>query len=199
MRYLFKQLPVYAAVVILFFSFNSNAAEELSGVHADIYNVAVECRDNIVSLFNRYIRLGKLTKTQLFDTFYIPIPKTYPQKYHTQYDMITDKELRKILDECLMKDKHIVFAVAVDRNGYLPTHNTKYSHKLTGKASIDIKKNRTKRIFNDRTGLAAARNTKDYLLQEYNRDTGVKMYDLSVPIFIGGKHWGALRIGYKLK
>ena len=198
MKHLFKKSHVYVFLIILFFSFNVNA-QELTGVHSDMLKIAMECRDNVVSMFNKYLRLGKLTESQLFDTFYIPIPKTYPQKYHTQYDMVTDNELRKILDNCLMQDKRIVFAVAVDKNGYLPTHNTKYSHKLTGKPSIDIKKNRTKRIFNDRTGLAAARNQKTYLLQEYNRDTGVKMYDLSVPIFINGKHWGALRIGYKLK
>jgi methyl-accepting chemotaxis protein len=111
--------------------------------------------------------------------------------------MITDSALRNILDRCLAKDKRFIFAVAVDKNGYLPTHNTKYSQKLTGKSRIDIKKNRTKRIFNDRTGLAAARNTEPYLLQKYNRDTGKDMYDMSVPIFINNKHWGALRIGYK--
>ena len=198
MKHLIKKSHIYLFLIMLVLSFNVNA-QELTGVHSDMLRIAAECRDNIVSLFNKDIRLGKLTESQLFDTFYIPIPKTYPQKYHTQYDMITDSELRKILDNCLMRDNKIIFAVAVDKNGYLPTHNTKYSHKLTGKSSIDIKKNRTKRIFNDRTGLAAARNQKTYLLQEYNRDTGVKMYDLSVPIFINGKHWGALRIGYKLK
>ena len=47
------------------------------------------------------------------------------------------------------------------------------------------------------TGLAAARNTEPYLLQKYARDTGEKMADLSVPIFIRNQHWGAVRIGYK--
>jgi methyl-accepting chemotaxis protein len=57
--------------------------------------------------------------------------------------------------------------------------------------------NRTKRIFNDRTGLAAAQNTASFLIQKYQRDTGETMADLSVPIFIDGKHWGSIRLGYR--
>ncbi len=185
-------------VFIIFTFFTSiSFAEELTGIHLKAKNVATACAKDVTNLFKRYLKEGKLNEDQLFDTFYIPIPNTYPQKYHTQYDMITDSALRNILDRCLAKDKRFIFAVAVDKNGYLPTHNTKYSQKLTGKSRIDIKKNRTKRIFNDRTGLAAARNTEPYLLQKYNRDTGKDMYDMSVPIFINNKHWGALRIGYK--
>ena len=97
----------------------------------------------------------------------------------------------------LEMDAHLKFVVAVDRNGYLPTHNAKYSKPLTGDGDYDTKNNRTKRMFNDRTGLAAARNEKPYLLQKYQRDTGVEMKDLSVPIVIQGRHWGAIRIGYQ--
>ncbi|UOD34660.1 chemotaxis protein [Deferribacteraceae bacterium V6Fe1] len=196
-----KILRLIAGICLFFMVVYPDFAvsEELGLYHKNVLNIANECRSEIVDLFNSYIGSGKLKVNQIFDTFYIPIPNTYPQKYHTQYDMVTDEELRKILDNCLEKDKNFIFVVAVDKNGYLPTHNTKYSQKLTGNPEIDILKNRTKRIFNDRTGLAAARNTEPYLLQSYNRDTGEKMYDLSVPIFINNKHWGALRIGYKEK
>ena len=40
-------------------------------------------------------------------------------------------------------------------------------------------------------------NTNPYLLQKYSRDTGEQLADLSVPIWVQGKHWGALRVGYK--
>jgi methyl-accepting chemotaxis protein len=67
---------------------------------------------------------------------------------------------------------------------------------LTNDADYNTKNNRTKRLFNDRTGLAAARNQEEYLLQRYERDTGESVYDLSLPIFIKEKHWGAIRIGF---
>jgi hypothetical protein len=46
-----------------------------------------------------------------------------------------------------------------------------------------------------------AANTKPFLLQTYRRDMGggsfVLMKDLSAPIHIHGRHWGAFRMGYR--
>ncbi len=170
--------------------------DTLSPQDLKIKQIAVECRDKVTKQLENLISRKELTINQLFDTFYIPIPNTSPQKYNTQYDKYTDLYLQNTLDEFLERDGKILFVVAVDVNGYLPTHNSRYSKKLTGNAQIDAKDNRTKRIFNDRTGLAAARNEKEHLIQKYNRDTGESMADLSVPIYIKGRHWGAIRIGY---
>ncbi|NJL59910.1 MAG: chemotaxis protein [Desulfobacteraceae bacterium] len=183
---------------IIFCGFSlSHAQETLQGFDLQVKQWAEECRAQVVSQLEQLLKSERLKETQLFDTFYIPIPNTSPQKYHTQYDRISDQAIQEPLDKCLAKDERIAFVVAVDVNGYLPTHNQKYSQPLTGKADIDLNNNRTKRIFNDRTGLAAAKNTEPFLLQRYQRDTGEQMSDLSVPIIIRGKHWGALRVGYK--
>jgi methyl-accepting chemotaxis protein len=91
----------------------------------------------------------------------------------------------------------MVYAVMVDKFGYLPSHNVRYSQPLTGNLAIDLVNNRTKRIFNDRTGLAAARNKAPFLIQRYQRDTGEVMADLSVPVMVKGQHWGAVRLGYR--
>lgn len=159
--------------------------------------LAKQCVAEIIDQFELLLTGGQLTMAQLFDTFYIPIPNTEPQKFHTQYDRMIDGIIRPVLDKYLAADKRFIFVVAVDRNGYLPTHNARYSQPMTGDGDHDTRWNRTKRIFNDRTGLAAARNTDPVLLQRYSRDTGEEMADLSVPIMIKGRHWGALRIGYK--
>lgn len=175
----------------------ADAQETLQGFDSQVKQWAEECRTQVISQMEQLLTAGKLKENQLFDTFYIPIPNTSPQKYHTQYDRRLDELIQEALDKCLAKDERIAFVVAVDINGYLPTHNKKYSQPLTGKAEVDLNNNRTKRIFNDRTGLAAAKNTDPFLLQRYQRDTGEQMSDISVPILIRGKHWGALRIGYK--
>ncbi len=187
-------------VLCLLFVFNPRtlrAQEPLTGFDLQVKEWAFQCRDEMVAEMNKLLDSHRLTMDQLFDTFYIPIPGTNPQKFHTQYDRITDQTIRSIEDRYLEKDSRLLFVVAVDRNGYLPTHNTRYSRPLTKDQEFNLQYNRTKRIFDDRTGLAAARNTKPYLLQSYSRDTGETLYDLSVPIFIRGKHWGALRIGFK--
>jgi hypothetical protein len=174
-------------------------AVELNALDQKVKRWAESCRDEVSDQFNLLLTSGKLSVPQLFDTFYIPMPDTSPQKFHTQYDRITDGVLRPIIDKYLALDKRIVFVVPVDVNGYLPTHNSRYSRPLTGVGDTDTKWNRAKRIFSDRTGLAAAHNKDAYLLQRYSRDTGEVMSDLSVPVVVQNRHWGAIRIGYKQK
>ena len=82
------------------------------------------------------VNSGKFRMEQLFDEHYVPIPGTDPQKYHTQYDSYLDTAIQQLEDEFL-KDEQVVFAVLVDRNGYLPTHNSKYSQPLTGDKEKD--------------------------------------------------------------
>lgn len=173
------------------------AAETLNAFDQQVKQWAEACREEVVGQFNLLLNSGKLSVPQLFDTFYIPIPNTEPQKFRTQYDQLSDGVVLPIIDKYLALDKRLVFVIAVDRNGYLPTHNSRFAQPLTGNLDQDSKNNRTKRIFNDRTGLAAARNQEPFLLQRYSRDTGEVMTDLSVPIMVRGRHWGALRIGYK--
>jgi len=97
-----------------------------------------------------------------------------------------------------LQDVQVVFAVLADRNGYVPTHNSRYSRPLTGNAETDRKWNRSKRMFNDKVGLAAARNKEGVLVQVYERDTGEKMWDISAPVQLNGRHWGTFRIGYSM-
>lgn len=159
---------------------------------------ATEGASILTTILTEALRKGHLTRTQLFDTNYIPIPDTDPQKYHTAYDAYTDLNILQHLDKFLLLDDQVVFAVLVDSNGYLPTHNTKYSNSLTGDIEKDKLGNRTKRMFNDPVGLKAAQNIESVLVQTYNRDTGEKMWDISAPVFIDGEHWGAFRVGYSM-
>lgn len=140
---------------------------------------------------------GVFSVEDAFDTEYDPIGSFDPPKYHTRYDVYLDKSILNLEDEFL-NDESVIFAVAVDNNGYLPTHNTRFQKPITGDPAIDIVGNRTKRIFNDPVGITAAKNTEKGFLQVYHRDTGETMWDISSPIFVKGKHWGGFRIGYSL-
>ncbi len=136
--------------------------------------------------------------TDFFDTEYQEIPGFDPPKFHTKVDSYMDKAILAVEDEFL-KDSDVVFAVAVDVNGYLPTHNTKYQQAPTGDKEKDISRNRTKRIFNDPIGIKAAQNKQEGFRQIYNRDTSETMWDVSSPIIVKGKHWGGFRIGLSME
>lgn len=141
---------------------------------------------------------GVFSITDAFDTDYELIPGFRPEKYHTKYDSYLDKAILSLQDEFL-KDESVVFAVAVDSNGYLPTHNTRYQQPITGDQQRDLTGNRTKRIFNDNIGIKAAQNTQPAFQQVYHRDTGETMWDISSPIYVKGRHWGGFRIGFSLE
>jgi len=148
-------------------------------------------------LFEEAIDNGVMSAADAFDTDYQPYGKFEPPKYHTKYDVYADKALTALQDE-MLKNASIIFAVTVDNNGYLPTHNTKYTQPISGDKVKDKVGNRTKRIFNDPTGLAAAKNTQPGFLQVYKRDTGETMWDVSSPILVKGKQWGNFRIGLSI-
>ncbi|MBK1695835.1 methyl-accepting chemotaxis protein [Rhodovibrio salinarum] len=152
-------------------------------------------------LFEAAIREGNITQQQLFDRNYQPIPGTDPEQVKTAFTEFCDRVLPQIQEPMLQFDSKIVFCVCVDNNGYLPTHNKKFA-KPQGKDPVWNAANcRNRRIFNDRVGLAAGRNTDPFLLQAYRRDMGdsyVMMKDVSAPIFVNGRHWGGVRLAYKV-
>lgn len=185
--------------IFLFFIHAATAAVaggDLTDFDRQVKTMAENCRNEVAHEFEILLSANRLTSAQLFDTFYIPVPGTTPQKFTTQYDKLVDQTIRPILDRYLVADKRLLFVVAVDQNGYVPSHNSRYSMPLTDDPDYNAKNNRAKRMFNDRTGLAAARNMEPSLRQQYSRDTGEELFDLSVPIEVAGKHWGAIRIGY---
>lgn len=148
-------------------------------------------------LFSEAIASGRISQEALFDRNYTPIKNTNPPKHSTKFDAFTDRVLPELQEQILADMPQLSYAGAVDNNGYFPTHNQKFSRPLTGDYETDLVNNRTKRIFNDRTGSRCGANTKPFLLQTYKRDTGEVMHDLSVPIYVAGKHWGAFRVGYR--
>ena len=143
---------------------------------------------------------GMVTRgNEVFDQQYRPVPGTSPQKFKTSYDDEFARVMQPLCDRLSESVRGGIFTICVDANGYAPTHNSKYSHPPVGKPEIDVVASRDKRIFDDPTGLRAARNSQPFLLQTYVRDTGELLNDLSMPVRVQGRHWGALRVGFDPK
>ncbi|MBX2859459.1 MAG: hypothetical protein KTR17_12425 [Cellvibrionaceae bacterium] len=145
------------------------------------------------------INAVKTRHLDIFDQNYKLIPGSSPQRYTTSYDSAIENELTKIFDHALIKLPACIYALAVDNKGYAPAHNTKFSQKPTGIYEKDLAGARNKRIFSDPVGIKLAKNTEPFLFQSYLRDTGEIINDLSMPIFIDGRHWGAVRVGIEAK
>lgn len=176
-----------------------SATTEFNAVtsHDAIHAAAATAAKAVGQLFTDAIASGRISREALFDRNYTPILHTDPPKHSTKFDAFTDRVLPQLQEKILADMPQLAYAGAVDNNGYFPTHNKKFSQPLSGDYETDLINNRTKRIFSDRTGSRCGANTKPFLLQTYKRDTGEVMHDLSVPIYVDGKHWGGFRIGYR--
>ena len=143
---------------------------------------------------------GRISMADLFDDKYAPVAGSNPAQVTTRFVALTDELFPPVQEELLAFDPKVVFCAAVDRNGFLPTHNLKFSQPQGRDPVWNAAHARNRRLFNDRTGLAAGRNERRFLLQTYRRDMGggqrVLMKDLSAPITVQGRHWGGLRLAY---
>lgn len=157
----------------------------------------------ISAAFTAEVEAGRVSLRDLFDHGYRPIPGTDPAQVMAAFTPVTDRLLPAIQEPLLNLSPAVVFCAAVDVNGYLPTHNRKFSQpQRAGDPTWNAANCRNRRIFDDRVGLAAGRNTKPFLLQSYRRDMGggtfALMKDVSAPIFVQGRHWGGLRLAYRV-
>ena len=168
---------------------------------APFVRVVMETARRISDTFEAAIAGGELRPEQLMDENYREIPGTNPKQYLTDYVAFTDRVLPAIQDPVQKSDPRIVFCVAWAKGGYLPTHNPNYRLPQGPDPVWNNANCRNRRLFNDRAVKKVAANTKPFLLQTYRRDMGggnfVLMKDVSSPIFVRGRHWGAFRMGFR--
>ncbi|HWX61952.1 methyl-accepting chemotaxis protein [Bradyrhizobium sp.] len=168
---------------------------------APLIRVVVDTARRITQRFEDAVARGEIRLEQLFDENYREIRGTDPKQYMTDYVEFTDRVLPEIQDPIQKSDPRIVFCVAWAKGGYLPTHNPNY-RLPQGKDPVWNNANcRNRRLFSDRAVKKVAANTRVFLLQTYRRDMGggnfVLMKDLSSPIVVRGRHWGAFRMGFR--
>lgn len=170
-----------------------------TGARFELGNTALDRLQRIVRSYRdeveSYLTAAADAGVDVFDRSYKEIPGSQPQKFRTAYDQKCEARLQALGDALLESFDGARFAIAVDANGYAPTHNRKFAQPPTGDAAKDLVASRDKRIFNDDTAINAARSEQPMLLQTYLRDTGELLNDLSMPIYIRGRHWGAVRVG----
>jgi methyl-accepting chemotaxis protein len=162
---------------------------------------AREAAAQIGKLLDDAVRTATISTGDLFDESYQPIPGTNPPQHRTRFVELADRLFPQVQERVLGMSQKIVYCIAVDRNGYVATHNKKYCHPQGSDVVWNTANSRYRRIFNDRTGLASARNQRPFLLQTYRRDMGggqfIVMKEVAAPIIVNDRHWGGLRLAFK--
>jgi methyl-accepting chemotaxis protein len=162
---------------------------------------AIAAARQVGALLEEAVANATIPLASLFDEVYQPMPNTNPPQHTTRFVALADRLFPQVQERMLALSPKVVFCIAVDRNGYVATHNRKYNQPQRGDLAWDSANSRHRRIFNDRTGLASARNERPFLLQTYRRDMGggsfVVMKEAAAPIRVNGRHWGGLRLAFK--
>jgi methyl-accepting chemotaxis protein len=166
-------------------------------IHAKAPGVVRTAAHEIQNVLERALASGKISEADLFDENYVRIPNVEPPKFRTRFDKLTDELFPAVQETILQRHPEFVYAGSVDRNGYFPTHNKKFSAEPTGDLKKDTLFSRSKRIFSDPVGKRCGSHDLPFLIQTYRRDTGEVVHDISTPIYVRGKQWGGFRIGYK--
>jgi methyl-accepting chemotaxis protein len=149
------------------------------------------------ALYTKHLKGLKESGVNIFDFQYQKVPQTIPQKYTTSYTASFTQKMQPIFDERLGLTGGAIYCLAIDKNGYLASHHQKFSQPMTGDPQKDLLNSRQQRIYlNNTTEQRRCSHTEPMLLQTYLRDTGQILNDLSIPIFIDGKHWGAMIVGF---
>lgn len=173
------------------------SVDALTPQEREMLAAATELARKCGETIERWLTANEVSEDRLWSALYYPIEHTDPPKFNTDWDRLSDRDLLTLEEAALTRSSAIVYAVLTDRNGYIPTHNTRYAQTLTGNLSVDWVNNRTKRIFNNHVEIAASRNTAPFILQRYYRDNGEVLMDLGVPVMVRGKHFGAIRLGFR--
>ncbi|WP_374761321.1 methyl-accepting chemotaxis protein [Pseudomonas sp. sp1636] len=131
----------------------------------------------------------------VFDRNYQLYAKTVPPKYKLAWSDEYTRRCQQHLEVSLSAIPACIYAVGVNVDGYLSAHNLKFSKPLSGDEAADLLGNRCCRKFENPGELRAAKNVTPLLVRTYIRDTGELLCDLAMPIHIGGRHWGNVRVG----
>ena len=147
---------------------------------------------------------GAITEEDLFDTDYRLVKGSDPRQFMTKFTELTDELFPSVQERMLSFSDRVVFCAAMDRNAYLPTHNLKFSHPQKPDDPVwNAANSRNRRKFDDRAGISGARTRTGHLLQTYDRDMGggkiVTLKEVDAPINVRQRHWGCLRLAYRLR
>lgn len=172
-------------------------------VDTPFIELAVKGAKKLGAIFERSIQDGRTTEAAIFDRNYQLIPESDPPQLETSGCGFFDWAMPQVQEDILNAHDDVVFCVSLDTQAYASTHNIIYSKPQRPNDPVWNAANcRNRRKFDDRVGLAGARNTRAFLLQAYRRDMGggnfVMMKDVSAPVYVNGRHWGGLRVGYKM-
>ncbi|MBV9221778.1 MAG: PilZ domain-containing protein [Methylobacteriaceae bacterium] len=158
---------------------------------------------DICRAFEDGLATGRVKIEELITIDYRPIPDTNPVQYETASLPFYEKALPVILQRHRSEYPRPLFALAFDRNAYVPVHHPEFSLPQRPEDPVwnDLN-SRNKRILDRGITLVGARNREPYNLRVYMRHqrdgTPAPIKVISAPIFVKETFWGNVQMGFPL-
>lgn len=174
-------------------------------IDTPMINTCQQLAKDVTNLFEGAIENKQISESDLFDFNYTEIPGTNPVQYNTKFVEFCDKFLPGIQQPVLEgENKRIATCTATDINGFIPRHiNARHNPQRPGDVAWNNLNCRSMRIYNDPSGMNAAKNRNKFILQTYRipylGGQFAVLKDCSSPVYVNGKHWGCIRITYDIQ
>ena len=182
--------------------FNAVISAGVSPQDSAIVELAARVRDEFVGLAERAVAHGELSMEQIFDTDYVRVPGSNPERFRTTLCDWADTHWRPLFDRIVAQHPEIKMSSAGDMNGFLPTHITDCSRAPTGDLEHDTAHCRNGRILYDATDAAAKRSTAPFFMTVYRQEGDginyVTVRNVYMPAVINGRRWGDVEVAYQL-
>lgn len=177
--------------------------ETIESSYRPLIEKAQSFADEVAALMLDALGGGLIGEAELFDTDYVAVADTAPQQYRNRALPVLEAILPPLMARMLASDPRLLFTVPIDRNGFIPVHNAIYAlPQRSGDPLWNAAHSRNRRIFDDRAGIAAARSVRPFLVQSYPRDMGggvtEMVREVDAPLRIEGRHWGGVRMAYRM-
>lgn len=177
--------------------------EEIERSWRPLIERAQDFAREIAAAMESAIDRGLLSEDDLFDLRYVPVPESEPRQYLSPSLPALDSVLPPLLAGALAADRRLVFALPSDRNGYVPVHHAAWSQPpRPGDPAWNAAHARNRRIVDSRAGLSAGRSIRPFLIQlsrhEHEDGRSELLSEVNAPLRVRGRHWGGVRMGYRL-
>jgi methyl-accepting chemotaxis protein len=175
--------------------------EEVAQENAPLVAIAEGGANRVATALEAAIDARRVTIDDVFPKKYDPVAGTEPRQFTVPVLPVYEEILQPIVAD-LMGHGGMIYAVANDRNGYCPVHAPQFSQpQRRGDSAFNATYSRNRVLHLDDDTLGIARSALPHLIQRYRRVTGketLTVKDVSVPIFVRGRHWGVFRTGWPL-
>ncbi len=179
----------------------AQAIEEIERAYRPLIERAQDFARQVALAMEEALDRGLTSESELFRVSYTAIAESEPRQYLSPSLPALEAVLPPVLAEMLASDPRLAFAVAGDRNGYVPVHNSAFSlPSRRGERDWNAAHVRNRRIFDDRVGIGFGRSVRPFLVQRSQQDLGRGseiFSEIGAPVRVRGRHWGGVRTAYR--